>query len=770
MHQNILADITGKHGLNILLDNDDDSLRHDAGASLIERPSVSSAFQPFLLLNSGWNIRLTDFVGGDGPDVFTGGGGNDRAEGKGGDDTLSGGGGNDVLIGNGGADTLIGGTGDDILYAGDETPEFSFPFIGFPFTPPLLDTGTDIDILIGGAGDDRLFAGYGDTVDGGSNDYLGDKLYISFLGSTVGIAYNSGLATQTIGGGTISGIENVSWVEGSNYDDYIVIGAGDAYSELTVVSGMGGNDTLIAGYYTGSLFGGDGNDFLDGRNSQYMQIISGDAGNDTIYTPINGFAVAYGGDGNDIIFSNAETHGGNGNDRIFLQFSYYSGNVYGDAGNDIIVASDAGHQIFGGDGADRLTGGMGDDLLVSGNANADFAAAHDDGAEHDVITGGGGNDTIWAGYGDDVNGGAGWDALYLSFGGATEGVTFRTRPLVVNGSTIIGGGLIQNIETLIAVKGSDFDDRFVVETQSTLLTIDGGAGNDVVESGNSRVYFRGGEGNDWFISGSAADIFIGGAGIDTVQYRMEKAGATVTLGLEEGSIGTGGGDTLVSVERVDGTNYNDSITGSNSDNRLRGLGGDDMLNGLLGDDRLDGNAGNDSLYGGGGNDALFGGGGNDMLYGGDDGDRLNGGNGNDALYGEAGNDILRGGNGNDALDGGLGDDKLFGDAGNDMLTGGTGADIFYFRGAFGLDTITDFESGVDSINLAQLRGANGGDRLTLDQILITDTGIGTRIELDLDRDGIADAFDLDGDSIADNVWIDLVGVQAADVVASDFNF
>lgn len=67
------------------------------------------------------------------------------------------------------------------------------------------------------------------------------------------------------------------------------------------------------------------------------------------------------------------------------------------------------------------------------------------------------------------------------------------------------------------------------------------------------------------------------------------------------------------------------------------------------------------------------------------------------LAGLAGNDTLNGGGGNDMLNGGLG---------NDILTGGTGADRFIFdSGIFDaateVDTITDFESGVDTIVLSK---------------------------------------------------------------------
>jgi len=72
---------------------------------------------------------------------------------------------------------------------------------------------------------------------------------------------------------------------------------------------------------------------------------------------------------------------------------------------------------------------------------------------------------------------------------------------------------------------------------------------------------------------------------------------------------------------------------------------------------------------------------------------LDGGQGDDRLDGGAGNDILLGGDG---------DDQLIGGNGVDVLTGGDGADHFLFDKLLGrtnIDTITDFESGIDKILL-----------------------------------------------------------------------
>lgn len=118
----------------------------------------------------------------------------------------------------------------------------------------------------------------------------------------------------------------------------------------------------------------------------------------------------------------------------------------------------------------------------------------------------------------------------------------------------------------------------------------------------------------------------------------------------------------------------------------------------------------DKLFGMGGNDSLHGYAGENWLYGGSGDDRLNGNNDVDYLFGEDGNDTLFGGYGNDFLEGGAGDDKLYGGPGADSLSGGAGTDTFvWVRGHADAnllhldplaDTITDFETGIDKIDIS----------------------------------------------------------------------
>jgi Ca2+-binding RTX toxin-like protein len=768
---------------------------------------------------------MAQFNGTSGDDIFTGGSDNDTAVGNGGNDTLSGGGGNDLLVGNSGADTLDGGDGDDTLYSGDESPAWSTPYYGNPYTPPVLDTGTDHDTLIGGNGSDTIFAGYGDNVDGGADGSFGDRLLISFLGAPSGVTFDMHLASQTIGGGTITGIENITWVQGSNFGDHIDIGgAGNGYSNFAAVFGMGGNDQLVAGYYTGVLDGGDGDDIVDGRNSQYLQAVYGGAGDDTLYANTNTFAVAWGDDGNDTIYAGGETHGGNGDDTIAMQYSYYGGRVYGDAGNDQITAAASGNTIAGGSGADIINGNSSGDLLGS----ADFGTgaygtptfADDMGLEHDVIAGFGGNDLIAAGYGDDVDGGSGTDTLRLSLGGVGSGVTLNTAGIVSGQPFTFGGGTIQNIETLDYLRGTEFSDNLTIATQSTLLTVNAGAGDDTITSQNSSVALTGGDGNDVFITGAAGDTFDGGNGIDTIDYQQATAGVSITIAAS-GAASTGaGGDQFSNVENVYGTAFADTLTGNELSNELRGQAGDDVLSGAAGDDYLFGGDGSDTVNGGAGNDLLDGGSGADSMAGGtgndtyivdNSGDSIteNANEGTDLVQsafsyqlganlenltltgtsaisgtGNALDNVITGNGAANGIDGGAGSDALTGGAGADTLTGGAGNDTFKDT-ASGLngDTITDWSIGEKivitdatlasfSFSLSGHTLTYTGGSLTLGSVpsghIVASAAAGGGVELKLVPNELHNDFN--GDGRSDILWANDGGLVTDWLARSDGSF
>ena len=74
--------------------------------------------------------------------------------------------------------------------------------------------------------------------------------------------------------------------------------------------------------------------------------------------------------------------------------------------------------------------------------------------------------------------------------------------------------------------------------------------------------------------------------------------------------------------------------------------------------------------------------------------------GGSLLQGDARADLLVGGAGADALSGGAGDDILIAGAGRNTLTGGAGADVFVFTRSGEENTITDFQPGLDRIDIS----------------------------------------------------------------------
>ncbi len=260
-------------------------------------------------------------------------------------------------------------------------------------------------------------------------------------------------------------------------------------------------------------------------------------------------------------------------------------------------------------------------------------------------------------------------------------------------------------------------------------TLYGDVGNDSMEGGDFADTLDGGDGNDAIHAKDGNDNIFGGAGYDTI-------------------LGGGGSDT------IDAGGFNDTVEGGDGDDSIFGSGGNDVI---------DGDAGSDSLNGGTGNDTIDGG---------DDADYILGHNGADMIFGGLGNDSIYGNNDNDKIDGGEGGDYIIGDAGNDTITGGdgvdtmsggAGTDTFIFTATtnstnmvwIARDTITDFVSGVDKLDLSAFAGTlvfrgmassftGAGNEITANQSL--EPGVDhTIISLDIDGDRVSDMmFNLRG--------------------------
>ncbi|ACP22266.1 possible protease (plasmid) [Sinorhizobium fredii NGR234] len=163
---------------------------------------------------------------------------------------------------------------------------------------------------------------------------------------------------------------------------------------------------------------------------------------------------------------------------------------------------------------------------------------------------------------------------------------------------------VGNIANALQYKG---DARSLIENAK------GGAGNDTI-TGNAAANtlwgnagkdtLIGGDGNDNLVGGIGADRLDGGNGSDLANYYRAAAGIVADLHSPGANSGEAAGDTYVSVERLYGSAFNDTLRGDNLANLLNGLGGNDVLHGRDGNDTLIGGGGADRLIGGSGADTF----------------------------------------------------------------------------------------------------------------------------------------------------------------------
>ena len=583
-----------------------------------------------------------------------------------GNDTLIGTDDDDTLEGRGGNDSLNGGRGDDDLDGGDGGDS--------------LNGGLGADTLDGGAGVDTAF------------------YQLSPLGVTIDLSATPDAEGYVRGTGGAIGdrLRNIENLWGSNYADRLTGDGNDNF-----LHGVGGNDRLTGGPGDDLIIGGPGADVLDGGTGKDMASYQFSAAGVTIdlaaAPDAEGYVRGTGGDAQGDRLKNIEN----------LRGSAHRDRLTGDA-NDNLLAGDEGH--------DRLTGGPGADQFV-------FEA----GSGHDVIT--------------DFE--LGVDSIRLR----EPGITFADLLIEANGGNArvswsnAGQSITLNHITRTDLTESDFLFGDTPQPDADALTgtagddrLIGGPGDDEINGGGGRDDLYGGAGDDTLNGGAGSDDLYGGSGADTLN------GGDGLDDLNGGS----GADTL------NGDAGNDWLYGDAGNDTLNGGPGDDWLFGdnypSHGDDTLNGGAGNDTLDGGRGNDTLNGGPGDDRLFGDVGADTLDGGGGDDeAIYsgspagvtidlsatpdaegyvrgagGEAEGDRLKNienirgsdyadrltGDGNDnALEGRDGDDTLNGAGGDDRLTGDgfldDGADRFVFDAGSGNDVITDFDPGVDMIEIRQ---------------------------------------------------------------------
>ncbi|MCA3413588.1 MAG: calcium-binding protein, partial [Roseomonas sp.] len=523
-----------------------------------------------------------------------------------GDDALSGTSGNDVIdllagndsyLGLAGGDSILGNDGADTIYGGDGA-----------------------DTILGGAGNDRIYAELGnDSVDAGSgnqdrvlyNQPGGAAITATITSSGGSSGVNTAIVTTASqGNDSLQGFEIL--IASSGADSITVTSAATA-TELLWVFGGGGNDTLVDNYRQNGVFA----DFTS------PNVTAGIVVNLANGTATDGF----------------------GSTDSLVGFTAVNATNFGDT----LIGSDSNDRFRGWEGNDCIMGGNGaQDMIdynylsassqaVSVNLLAQRAIDGMGGTDTlisiEQVRGGSGNDTIIGDGADNViRGNAGSDSLDGGTGtGDVADYSFNSLAVSVNLATGRGGDTSTGTDTLVG-----FERVWGSASGDTLI----GSVNDDVVRGNG-----------------GSDSIDGGLGsADVADYRNATTGISVNLATGAAQDGQGGIDTLVGIERVWGSAFNDTMVGGNGNDVFDGGDGSDVAayNGnastqAVSVNLLDGRA-SDGL---GGTDTLIS---IENVWGGAGNDTIIGGNGAESFWGNSGNDSLLGGNGADTLDGGSGND------------------------------------------------------------------------------------------------------------------
>lgn len=127
------------------------------------------------------------------------------------------------------------------------------------------------------------------------------------------------------------------------------------------------------------------------------------------------------------------------------------------------------------------------------------------------------------------------------------------------------------------ITGNDHDDF-----------ISGMGGNDLLIGRGGDDFLFGGDGDDTLKGGSGTDVLDGGEGSDIVSYAGLGHAITADLG-EIFSTGHGlQNDTVINIEGIAATAFDDTVIGDSGANRIYGGTGDDQLRGSGGSDRIQG--------------------------------------------------------------------------------------------------------------------------------------------------------------------------------------
>ncbi len=686
--------------------------------------------------NAGNNV----LAGLDGADTLAGTTGNDSLDGGNDNDSLGGGQGNDTLDGGVGVDTMIGGDGNDTFRVDDIGDVVIESIADNPATIGVREGGSDIvesallaytlgsnvenllltgeanadgtgnslsNQIIGNGANNHLYGLDGDDLlkgNGGSDTLTGgvgnDTYYVDSFDDVV-VELAGGGTTDTVyavGGADLNGLVLPDFVENINYFDInFLYAVGNGLNNF--FTGNDGDNTLDGGAGADTMAGGKGDDtyIVDNFGDHAVEI--GGEGTDLIRASVD---YTLGVNVENLTLTGSAVIGtGNSGDNL-IKGTVANNVLNGSSGNDTASYEDAAAGVNADLAAGLASGGAGNDVLISienlkGSSHEDSLAGN---ALDNDLEGGAGADTLAGGVGNDtMAGGSGGDTYYVDDIGDSVVETDNTPSGLAIAIDL--GSVIDSVIASISYTLTAFVENLNIKAGAGGLA---GTGNDLANliNGNEAANILTGLGGaDTLDGGAGNDSMTGGLGAD--MYYVDSAGDVVTetdntlsglaAGLDLGSAI----DTVVASIAYSLGSFLENLNLRAGAGALAGTGNDldNLINGNEAANTLTALGGNDTVLGGDGFDTLNGGDGNDSLSGMNQGDVINGGNGNDWMGGGKGQDVLDGGADNDTLIGGLG---------LDTLTGGAGTDAFLFAsaldGVLNIDTITDFTSGTDRIQLS----------------------------------------------------------------------
>ena len=348
----------------------------------------------------------------------------------------------------------------------------------------------------------------------------------------------------------VDGLEGNDSVTASSAVDNLTIDTGSDNDRVTFSAEAlnttarlgGGNDSITLEDFTGSLYGGAGQDsVIFSANRTATGLIRGDGGDD---------------DFDFVNLKNAIVNTNSDDDNIAVTGTTVSSQIYGGRQRDVITTTGkATDSLIRGDAnEDTITiNGELENTIINGNADNDSITINSGTITSSSVYGGKGVDDI------DVDG----DALWVNGGAGNDDIDSTTA----KEHTLYGGAGDDSInaasstKSLLIYGGTGGDTVGVAAAAADEIhSIYGGAGKDSLTGASGKELLDGGtedDSADTITSGGGQDTIYGRAGDDLI--KLNAAGKAFVAG--------GGGNDVIELSLANLT-FEDTIKGENNDDTI----------------------------------------------------------------------------------------------------------------------------------------------------------------------------------------------------------